>query len=46
MHPEALQDLALRISGERDVEALLRQIVAALVRQPGIALARVWIVKP
>jgi len=46
MHLEALQDLALRISGERDVEAVLRQIVAGLVRQSGVALARVWIVKP
>src|SRR5689334_869591 len=46
MHLEALQDLALRISGERDGEAVLRQIVAGLVQQPGIALARVWIVKP
>src|SRR6476620_4519804 len=46
MHLEALQDLALRISGERDVEAVLRQIVAGLVQQAGIALARVWIVKP
>jgi transcriptional regulator with GAF, ATPase, and Fis domain len=46
MHLEALQDLALRISGERDVETVLRQIVAGLVQQPGIALARVWIVKP
>jgi len=45
MHLEALQDLALRISGERDVEAVLRQIVSGLVQQPGIALARVWIVK-
>ena len=46
MHLEALQDLALRISGERDVQAVLRQIVAGLVQQAGIALARVWIVKP
>jgi transcriptional regulator with GAF, ATPase, and Fis domain len=46
MHLEALQDLALRISGERDVDAVLRQIVAGLVQQSGIALARVWIVKP
>jgi transcriptional regulator with GAF, ATPase, and Fis domain len=42
---EALQDLALRISGERHVEDVLRQIVAGLAAQPGIALARVWIVK-
>src|SRR3954465_3382480 len=46
MHLEALQDLALRISGERGVESVLRQIVAGLVQQPGVALARVWIVKP
>jgi transcriptional regulator with GAF, ATPase, and Fis domain len=46
MHLEALQELALRISGEREVQAVLRQIVAGLVRQPGVALARVWIVKP
>jgi transcriptional regulator with GAF, ATPase, and Fis domain len=45
MHLEALQDLALRISGERDVEAVLRQIVAGLVQQSGVALARLWIVK-
>jgi transcriptional regulator with GAF, ATPase, and Fis domain len=46
MHLEALQNLALRISGERDVDAVLQQIVAGLVQQSGIALARVWIVKP
>jgi transcriptional regulator with GAF, ATPase, and Fis domain len=46
MDLEALQTLALRVSGERDVEAVLRQIVAGLVLQTGIALARVWIVKP
>ena len=46
MHLEALQELALRISGERDVEAVLRQIVAGLVQQSGMALARVWVVKP
>ena len=46
MNLEALQGLALRISGERDVEAMLRQIVTGLVQQSGVALARVWIVKP
>jgi len=46
MQLEALQDLALRTSGERDVETVLQQIVGGLVQQPGIALARVWIVKP
>jgi transcriptional regulator with GAF, ATPase, and Fis domain len=46
MHLEALQNLALRISSERDVEALLTHIVAGLVQQSGVALARVWVVKP
>jgi transcriptional regulator with GAF, ATPase, and Fis domain len=46
MHLEALQDLALRISGERDVDAVLTQIVAGLVQQTGVALARVWVVQP
>jgi transcriptional regulator with GAF, ATPase, and Fis domain len=46
MQLEALQELALRISGERNVEAVLRQIVAGLVQQPAMALARVWVVKP
>jgi transcriptional regulator with GAF, ATPase, and Fis domain len=46
MHLEALQELALRISGERDVEAVLRQIVAGLVQQSAMALARIWVVKP
>ena len=46
MHLEALQELALRISGERDVGAVLQCIVKGLAQQPGIALARVWVVKP
>jgi transcriptional regulator with GAF, ATPase, and Fis domain len=46
MHLEALQDLALRISGERDVETVLRQIVVGLGEQRDVALARVWVVKP
>ena len=46
MHLEALQSLALRMSGERDVDGVLRQIVTGLVGQSGMALARVWIVKP
>jgi transcriptional regulator with GAF, ATPase, and Fis domain len=46
MHLEALQESALRISGERDVEAVLREIVARLVQQSAMALARVWVVKP
>jgi transcriptional regulator with GAF, ATPase, and Fis domain len=46
MHLEALQNLALRISGERDVEAVLRKIVTGLAEQPGVALARIWVLGP
>src|SRR5215470_12069029 len=44
MHLEALQDIALRVSSERTVDRVLRQIVDGLARQPGVALARVWVV--
>ena len=46
MHLEALQNLALRISGERNPDAVLRQIVTGLAEQSGVALARVWVVRP
>src|SRR4026209_2030600 len=46
MQLEALQELAHRISGERSVESVLQHIVAGLVHQSGIALARVWVIEP
>lgn len=46
MQLEALQELALRISGERSVETVLQCIVEGLAQQPGIALARVWVTGP
>src|SRR5262249_51761054 len=46
MHLEALQEIALRASGERIVDGVLRQIVDGLARQPSVALARVWVVSP
>src|SRR4030095_9246134 len=46
MQVEALQELALRISGERNVHTVHQHIVAGLVQQSGVALARVWVVKP
>jgi transcriptional regulator with GAF, ATPase, and Fis domain len=46
MHLEALQDLAVRIAGERTVDAVLQSIVHGLARQPGVALARVWVTGP
>jgi len=46
MQLEALQEIALRVSGERTVDGVLRQIVDGLAHQPGVALARVWVVSP
>lgn len=46
MHLEALQDIGLRISGERSVDAVLQCIVEGLAQQPGVALARVWVTGP
>src|SRR4029079_19081309 len=46
MQIEALQELALRISGERNVHTVHQNIVAGLVQQSGVALARVWVVAP
>jgi hypothetical protein len=48
-HPvdlEALQDVAVRISGERSVDAVLHTIVLGLAQQPHVALARVWVTGP
>jgi transcriptional regulator with GAF, ATPase, and Fis domain len=46
VHLEALQELALRISGERSVDAVLQSIVHGLAQQPDVALARVWVTEP
>jgi transcriptional regulator with GAF, ATPase, and Fis domain len=46
MHLEALQELALRLSGERTVGGVLQLIVDGLARQSGVALARVWVTGP
>ena len=46
MQLEALQEIALRVSGERTVDGVLCQIVEGLADQPGVALARVWVVSP
>ena len=46
MHLETLQELAVRISGERSVDAVLQSIVHGLAQQPSIALARVWVTEP
>jgi transcriptional regulator with GAF, ATPase, and Fis domain len=46
MHFEALQELALRLSGERSVDAVLHLIVDGLAQQSDVALARVWVAGP
>jgi len=46
MRLEALQELAVRISGERSVDAVLDSIVHGLAQQDGVALARVWVTGP
>ena len=46
MHLEALQELALRLSGERSVDAVLQLIVDGLAQQSDVALVRVWVTGP
>ena len=46
MRLDALQELAVRISGERSVEAVLRSIVHGLAQQTNVALVRVWVTGP
>jgi hypothetical protein len=46
VHFEALQELAVRISGERSVDAVLQSIVHGLAQQPSVALTRVWVTGP
>jgi transcriptional regulator with GAF, ATPase, and Fis domain len=43
---EDLQELAVRISGERSVDAVLDSIVQGLAQQASVALARVWVTGP
>jgi transcriptional regulator with GAF, ATPase, and Fis domain len=43
---EALQELAVRVSGERSVDAVLQSIVNGLAQQPSVALVRVWVTGP
>ena len=46
MDLEALQELAVSISGERSVDGVLQSIADGLAQQPGVALARVWVTGP
>ena len=46
MNPEALQTVALAVAAETSVDRVLTQIVAGLVGQSAVALARVWLIGP
>lgn len=46
MKLESLQAMSLAIVEERVVEIVLQKIVEALVAQPGVALARLWLKGP
>ena len=46
VNPDALQAVALTVAAERSVDRVLSQIVAGLAVQPGVALARVWLIGP
>lgn len=46
MQAEPLLSLAVTVAGEHSVEGVLDNIVKGLASQPGIALARVWLLMP
>ncbi len=46
MNLEALQSVALAVAAERSLDRTLAQIVEGLAAQPGVALARVWLIAP
>ncbi len=46
MEAEALQTIALAVAEARALDAVLQRIVDGLAGQPGIALARIWLIAP
>ena len=46
MRPEALQPVALAVAQERSLDVVLARIAQGLAGQPGVALARVWLLAP
>src|SRR5688500_17544888 len=46
VNPEALQVVALAVAAERSLDRILTGIVQGLAAQPGVALARVWLIAP
>jgi transcriptional regulator with GAF, ATPase, and Fis domain len=46
VNPEALQAVALSVAAEGSLDRIQEQIVVGLAAQSGVALARVWLIKP
>ena len=46
MEPTALQTLALEVAAARALEPVLAGLVGGLAREPGVALARIWLIRP
>ena len=46
MNPDSLQAIALSLAEARTLETVLNKIVEGVTSQPGIALARVWLLAP
>lgn len=46
MDAEGLLSLAVSVAGERQTRTVLDSIVRGLARQPGVALARIWLFGP
>ncbi len=46
MDPQTLQRTALHVAQALSPERVLREIVEGLAREPGVALARIWLVGP
>ena len=42
---DALQAIALDLAGERQLAPLLDRVTAGIAAQPGVALARIWLVR-
>ena len=46
MDATALQRIALDVAAARSVDTVLRQLTDGLTAEPGVALARIWLVRP
>jgi len=46
MNPEALQAVALEVAAARSLDCALSKIVTGLAGEPGVALARIWLIRP